>query len=228
MSKTPIVISLGGSLVAPVTGFDLKFLKDFRALATDLVRKGERLILVIGGGGPARKYQDAAKALGKTTPADLDWIGIMATRLNAQLVKQVLGRLAPLPVVTDPSKPPTKKVPVLVASGWKPGWSTDYDAALLAKKLGAKVVVNLSNIAYVYSADPKKDPNAVPLEALSWKHYRQIAGSKWSPGLNRPFDPIASALAAKTGLVVKVLDGKSLSNIRAALTGKKFKGTVIG
>jgi uridylate kinase len=224
----PIIISLGGSLIAPDAGIDLAFLAKFKKLLQARVRKGERFVVVCGGGSVARRYQQAAKALAPESSADLDWLGVMATRLNALLVKLAFGPLAPLPVVTDPSRPPKRPVPVLVASGWKPGWSTDYCAAMLAAKLGAKTVINLSNITYVYSADPKKDRSARPLERVSWPDFRKIVGRKWSPGLNRPFDPIASALGAKLGLTVKVVNGQSLRDVTAVIAGKPFKGTVIG
>jgi uridylate kinase len=224
----PIIISLGGSLIAPDSGIDLEFLAEFKELIEERVKNGERFIVVCGGGSVARRYQQAAKALAPESSADLDWLGVMATRLNALLMRLAFGKLAPLEVVTDPSKPPKRKVPVLVASGWKPGWSTDYCAAMLASKLGAKTVINLSNITYVYSADPKKDPKAQALENVSWPDFRKIVGSKWSPGLNMPFDPIASALGAKLGLTVKVVNGRSLKDAAAAISGKPFKGTIIG
>jgi uridylate kinase len=228
MIKVPTVISLGGSLIAPDSGIDLDFLAEFKKLLEGRVKNGERFVVVCGGGSVARNYQQVAAALAPESSADLDWLGIMATRLNASLVRLAFGKLAPLPVVTDPSKPPKRKVPVLVASGWKPGWSTDYCAALLASKLGAKTIINLSNITYVYSADPKKDPQAQALESVSWPDFQKIVGRKWSPGMNLPFDPIASALGAKTGLIVKVVNGRSLKDAAAAIAGKPFRGTTIG
>ena len=228
MKKVPIIISLGGSLIAPEGGTDLAFLAKFRKLLAARVRRGERFVLICGGGSVARQYQQAAAVLSPKSAVDLDWLGILATRLNAALVRSAFGRLAPLPVVTDPSRPSKQKVPVLVASGWKPGWSTDYCAAMLASKLGARTVINLSNITYVYSADPKKDPKAKPLRRVSWPDFRKIVGRKWRPGLNLPFDPIASTLGAKIGLTIKVVNGKSLKDVTAAISGKPFKGTIIG
>ena len=54
-----------------------------------------------------------------------------------------------------------------------------------------------------------------------------MAGDSWTPGMNLPFDPIASKLAADLGVTVKILDGKNLDNLARALDGKSFVGTTI-
>ena len=51
-------------------------------------------------------------------------------------------------------------------------------------------------------------------------------GSKWKPGLNMPFDPVAAKEAEKLKMKVVVI-GKDLSNLRKVLENKKFKGTLI-
>jgi uridylate kinase len=117
--------------------------------------------------------------------------------------------------------------PVAIAAGWKPGWSTDYCAVTLAQDYGISTVVNLTNIDQVYDHDPKKFPDAKPLSNLSWAEYRAMAGEKWVPGMNLPFDPIASKLADKHHVTVKILNGNNLSNVEKALNGEAFTGTVI-
>lgn len=228
MKKRPIIISLGGSLIAPKSGIDTDFLKKFKQLILRRVAKGERFILVCGGGATARQYQHAGMKLGGLTREDVDWLGIHSTRLNAHLVRAMFNGKAHAAVVTNPNDPPRFREPVLVASGWKPGWSTDYIAVLLANEFDAEVVLNLSDIDYVYSADPKKDKKAVPLECVSWKGFRKIVGNKWDPGANLPFDPVASKRGEKLGLTVKMVKGKSLKDVGAAIAGRRFKGTVIG
>ena len=85
----------------------------------------------------------------------------------------------------------------------------------------------MTNIDRVYTKDPKKYPDAKPINTISWKEYRDIAGDTWTPGLNLPFDPIASKLAESLGLTVKILNGKDLQNLGHALDGKPFVGTTI-
>ena len=230
------VLSLGGSIVAPPSGPDVGFLVDFRRRLEAWLSAApdRRVILVIGGGGPARSYQTALKdfraALGETGPCDeaLDWLGIAATKINAQLVKAAMGSLCADPVVTDPSAPLTFSGKVLVASGWKPGFSSDFDAVYLGERCGARTVLNLSNIAKVYTADPKIDPAATPIDSISWAEFRAMVGSTWTPGANLPFDPIASARADEAGMKVICAAGKDLDNVFRILDGAPFVGTVIG
>ncbi|MDA8426217.1 MAG: UMP kinase [Treponema sp.] len=227
------VLSLGGSIVAPERP-DPEFLRAFAALVREHLAEDpqRRFILVVGGGGPARLWQKAYRDCldGAESGSDeaQDWIGVMATRLNAQLVKAVFGELCPQEVVTDPSSVGLFMGRVLVAAGWKPGFSTDYDAVLLARKFGAERLLNLSNIAKVYTGDPRTDPAATPIDAISWKDFRAIVGEEWTPGKNLPFDPVASRLAAELRLEVVCAAGRDLDNLRAILSGRSFLGTVIG
>lgn len=224
------VISLGGSIVAP-DRVDVEFLKGFRAviaryLQTDPAR---RLILVVGGGAPARAYQRAYREIsGGGSDEEADWVGIAATRLNAQLLAAVFADYCTDPVATDPTVKVQFEGRVLVAAGWKPGFSTDYDAVLLAERFGADTVVNLSNIPQVYTSDPKIEPEARPIDAMTWGRFRELVGDRWKPGKNAPFDPIASKKAEELGLRVVVASGRELTNLSAILVGAAFLGTVIG
>ncbi len=229
------VISLGGSIVAPDT-VDVGFLRDFAALIQELLESDEtrRFILVTGGGSPARIWQNAYRevraALGEAADnEEADWIGVMATRLNARLVKAVLGDLCTDEVVTNPSDEHVRFTGrVLLAAGWKPGFSSDYDAVLLAERFKADAVINLSNIERVYTDDPKKNPAARPIDRISWEDFRAMVGDEWTPGKNTPFDPIASRHAHNISLPVICADGRNLPNLKKLLNGEPFLGTRIG
>lgn len=224
------VISLGGSIVAPDKP-DVGFLKEFLALSISWLEGDpeRRLILVVGGGGPAREWQKAYREASlRAEPEAQDWVGIMATRLNAQLVKALFGELCPREVVIDPTAVGVFPGRVLVAAGWKPGFSTDYDSVLLAELFGAGTIVNLSNIEKVYTADPKRDPSARPIDSIDWKDFRAMVGDEWVPGKNTPFDPVASRKAQELGLRVICAAGRDLPNLKAILEGRPFKGTLIG
>jgi uridylate kinase len=225
------VISLGGSIVAP-EGVDVGFLKEFAALIGELLRgdEGRRFVFVVGGGGPARSYQQAYRQICGDAAVDeeADWIGVMATRLNAQLVKAVMGKWCGDEVVIDPSKNVPFTTRVLLAAGWKPGFSSDNDAVLLAEQFKADAVINLSNIAQVYTDDPRKNPDAKPIDKISWKDFRAMVGDEWVPGKNVPFDPVASRHADKIGLKVICAAGRDLPNLRKLLLGEEFLGTQIG
>jgi len=221
------VLSLGGSLIAPKEGISPSFIKAFRDLVLKRTRRGSRFVVVCGGGATARAYQSAAKAAAPGLSQDeLDRVGIQATVLNARLMLAIFGRTAH-GVVTDPRVKLPMKAKVIIGAGWEPGCSTDYDALLLAKRIGAGTVINFSNIAYVYDRDPRKFPDARALKSMTWKQFRKLFGSHWSPGLNSPFDPIAAKAAERAGIRVIIADGRDLANIGRILDGKPFIGTVI-
>jgi len=239
MSKIS-VISLGGSLIIPPSGFKVQFLQDFKKLIVGLIKNGSsfaspaggassgtRFIIVCGGGATARQYQAAARAVGQLTADDVDWLGIHATRLNAHLMRAIFREWAHPVIVKDPTAKRVWREPVLIASGWRPGCSTDYDAVLLARQYGAREIFNLSNIDYVYDSDPRKNPAAKKFTNLTWTEFRKMFGGKWDPGANTPFDPVAARQAQKLNLTVHILNGVKLTEVRHALLGKKFKGTTI-
>jgi len=218
------VISLGGSIIIPEE-IDAIFLKRFREV---ILRLGQRRFLIIcGGGSICRTYQNIAREIADLSKADLDWIGIQATRLNAELVRSMFGRLAHHRVIHDPQEPIDTDRRVIVGAGFEPGSSTDLRAVQLARRFGADQVVNMSNIDYVYSADPKKDPHAKRLTRMSWPEFRRLVGNEWDPGLNMPFDPIASREAEAAGLKVAII-GNDIQNLERLLEGEPFQGTLIG
>ena len=225
------VLSLGGSIVAP-DKVDTAVLKSYYEsmkayLDEDRSRK---LILVCGGGAPARVYQNALKCVKPDClSSSLDWLGVKATHLNGELVRAVFSEYVSDSLVSNPLDDNIVfSGQVLVAAGWKPGFSTDTDAVYLARRFKSKLVVNLSNIAKVYTDDPRKNPDARPLDSISWDDFIAMVGTTWEPGKNTPFDPVASALAKESGMKVICADGKNIENTIAILTGKNYTGTVIG
>jgi len=225
-AKKLFVISLGGSLVFP-DEIDIRFLKNFKNLIARQIKRGGKFIFVVGGGKICRKYQKALREVANASVNDIEWLGIYTTKTNAELVRLSFGKLAYPNVASDPTKKTDFKQPILTASGWKPGASTDRVAIKLAETYGSKTVINLSNIDYVYTKDPRKFKDAKKITDISWAGFRQIVGNKWDPGKNLPFDPVAAKLAQNLGLRVIIANGKNLKNLQNILEGKKFQGTTI-
>lgn len=224
----PIVISLGGSLIVPSTGIDTMFLSAFSVFIRKKVSQGQRFFIVCGGGSTARQYIQGAKSVvGSVRDVDLDWLGIHTTRLNAHLLRTIFADIAhPRVIANYEKKITTVKQPVVIASGWKPGCSTDYDAVLIARDYGAPVLVNMSNITCVYDKDPNQFTDATPIHHTTWPQFSDMFGGPWTPGMNVPFDPLATKLAQQMGLTVYIV-GKDLDNLNLLLTDKPFTGTVI-
>ncbi|MDO8667914.1 MAG: UMP kinase [bacterium] len=227
MNKKTYIISIGGSLIVPPEGVDWHFLKDLRTLIIEEIKKGHKFFLIAGGGKTCRNYIAAASKVIEIDKEDLDWLGIHATRLNAQLLRTIFREQANLEIIKNPTIKLSSQKNIIVASGWKPGRSTDYVATILAKEYGVKTIINLSNIDYVYDKDPNKHKDAKIKLKMAWPEFRKLVGNKWSPGLNSPFDPVAAKKSSELGLEVVIMNGKNIKNLKNYLDGEKFKGTVI-
>jgi uridylate kinase len=227
-SKT-IIIALGGSIITPSAGkINIRFLKKFRKLILKFAKsKGYRFIIVAGGGKVTRIYQRAAARITKISFEDQDWIGIHATRLNAHLLRTIFKKEAYPTVLDNPQKPIGGNFPIIIAAGWRPGWSTDYISVLLAKRFKLKNFIDAGNIPFVYNKDLLKYKNATAIKKISWGNYRKLVGSKWIPGLPAPIDPIAARLAQKSKIRAIIIKGTDLKNFERLLSGKKFRGTLI-
>lgn len=217
------MLSIGGSIINPGE-IDRAFIRKLRSVLVSATRK-HRVGAVFGGGQPCRFYQTAARDLGVHGHDALDWIGIRTTQVNAEFMRFVLGPAAS-PVIAS-YYDPLPRHRIVVGAGEKPGSSTDLDTVFLAEKLHAKTIFNLSNIDYVYDKDPAKHSGAQPIKDLTWKEYVQRFLLVRTPGMHAPFDPTAVKRARKNGMTIIVLNGMNITNLKAALSGKPFNGTVI-
>lgn len=229
MSTKPktYILSLGGSLIAPPGGIDWKFLKEFRALILNEIKRDKRFFIITGGGTTCRIYNQAAKNVTNPLTEDLDWMGIQATHLNAYLLKSIFRTHAYDGIIKSPTEHVKSKRMIVVGGGWRPGWSTDFVATTIAQEYKIKTIINLSNIDYAYDKDPRKFKDAKKINQINWREFRKLVGDKWSPGLSTPFDPIASRQAENLKLKVIILNGKKIKNLKKCLDNKKFQGTVI-
>ena len=226
-----IVISVGGSLIFPDSGIDTEFLEELNTFIRNQLaqQKSRQFFLVAGGGTAARNYRDAGEqVIGHSlTREDLDWLGIHATRLNAQLIRTIFRDIAHPYIIKKYEIIRKVTEPVVVASGWKPGWSTDYCSVLLCEDYDITTVINLSNIDQVYDKDPNKFKDAKPIDRMTWDEMRELVGDEWKPGMHAPFDPVASQKAQELGVKVLVMNGNNFENVENAIDGKEFVGTVI-
>jgi len=228
-TKNVSVISLGGSLIAPESGINKPFLHSLQQLIRD--ETPERSFCIItGGGAVCRRYQHALDDLSDADDTARDWMGIHVTRMHGQFVRLILGDLAYPEVVLTPNTTADaiqEASVVIGAAGNTPGRSSDYEAVAVAEAVGADHLVNLSNISHIYDADPQVNPQAQPLDRLSWKQYKGVIPETWKPGLHTPFDPVSAEFAQDCGLEVAVMSGTPIDNLRDYLNNNDFTGSVI-
>jgi uridylate kinase len=222
-----ISISVGGSILVPDSA-DVDLVKRLAAL---LLKKAERhrLILVVGGGALARKYIESCRAMG-VDETFLDEVGIRATRLNAcVLLAAVIEKAYPkVADDLDEAVNASHRFPIVVMGGTHPGHTTDAVTVFAGEKAHADRILITTNVAGVYTADPKKDPSAKLLERLTPQQLVEIVGGMpHEAGSKGVIDPLGARLVARSKIVTYVLDGRDLKNLDAAIEGKKFRGSVI-
>ncbi|MBI4406373.1 UMP kinase [Candidatus Micrarchaeota archaeon] len=219
-----LIVSLGGSLLFRENAdFDLDYLKQIASIFAN-----KDLAVVVGGGRTAKKYVTAGREFG-AGEFECDTLAIRVTRMNARIITHALGEKAVYSANLTEAEAAAKNGKNPVLGGLLEGITTDAVSMLLAEKMGAKGVVNLSNIDYLYSGDPKTDKNAKKLEKIKHEELTQLAvdGDKRKARTNFPFDLVACRLAQRSNVELRFVDGKNLKEVEAALVGKQFKGTLV-
>lgn len=220
------VIALGGSVAFPQE-INTAFLKKFYLFIRKETKKGNKFIIVCGGGNVCRKYINAASKITRIPNEDRDWIGIHATRLNAHFLRTLFKEEAN-PVVFDKRFKIRSfgRYPIIIGSGWSPGWSTDFVSVQTAADFKINKIIILGKPDFVY-ADFGKEKKGKPIKKISWKNYFKLIPSKWTPGMHAPVDPVAARMAKKQNIEAVVAEGKDIINFGKILRGGKFKGTIL-
>ena len=226
VEERPVVLSLGGSILIQDQS-DASYLRALVSLLKEIART-RRLGVVVGGGRTARQYIQLGRELG-LTEIELDELGIEVTRLHARLLAQLLAPLAP-------GNPPTTIVeaaaslsthPMVILGGTEPGHTTDGVAAVLAERVRAERLVNATRTGGIFSADPAKDPAARRIDRLSLGEFRKMveAGGAGHAGQEFIFDRLGAERLHRARIPLAVVDGRDLTQLRAALLGEPFRGT---
>ena len=221
-----IVISLGGSILIPKLSENRisSYVPVLKAIA-----EHHRLFVVVGGGGAARDYIEAARKLG-VDEGTSDEIGILVTRLNATLLISALGDAA-YPKVAD-SHAEAKKFAesgkIVVMGGITPGQTTDAVAAVLAERVRASVFINATSVNGIYDKDPKKHKNAKRFDTLTPQQLLVIVSQiGLGAGSNNVLDIIAARIVERSHIPLVVLDGQVPENLSDAILKGKFTGTIV-
>ncbi|MFT4326433.1 MAG: hypothetical protein ACMXYK_02940 [Candidatus Woesearchaeota archaeon] len=220
------IIAYGGSIVCPKK-YDMVALKALSNVIN--IHTKDTFIIVIGGGYLARDLQKKSKI---TDPYAKDWVGIAATRINAEFVRKYLQsncKNVHPEILLEPKKVTGRKV--YIAGGWKPGASTDYDAIRFAKAYNAKKVYKISNISDILDVKPQyfdktKIHSYKKLKTISWSKINNLVGKEWIPGINTPLDPPAAKLGKELGKKEFSLYLGKKEDLEAMISGT-FKGTII-
>lgn len=189
----------------------------------------QKLYVVTGGGKIARYYIHVGRELG-ADESFLDEMGIEVTRLNARLLIVALGDHAyhVPPKNYDEALHAGRTHSIVVMGGVSPGITTDAVSALLAERVKAERLVNATSVDGAYTSDPAKVPEAVRIPKMSHKDLvALVSATPGGAGPNTVFDPVGARVLERSKISLAIVAGRDLPNLRDALEGKRFKGTIV-
>ncbi len=228
-----VLIKISGEALAgeKKTGYDFDFVQRVCESVKRCVENGVEVGIVIGGGNFWRGVKDGA---GKVERVSADRMGMLATCMNCLAVCDVfhqLGAKARVQTAVDiqgvgERYDTTKSIEymqegnvVLFAGGsGAPFFSPDTAAALRAAEIHADAILLAKNIDGVYSDDPRKNPEAVKFDAIS---YDEVLARRLAV-----MDSTATSLAMDNNIPVIVFALADPENIERVLRGEKVGTTV--
>lgn len=239
------VIKYGGSFVIPDKTYDESALEELSSLVKS--HENKQFVFIIGGGKLCRNINDAVDdllnyALAKDMDLKsiaFDELGIATTKINGRyvlrwLTKELGEEYVYQDIVDYPEVAPKTNKRVIIATGYKPGVSTDYDMMLLAKSYGASKAFKISNFPVVLDVKPEefdktKISTYTPLSSMTWNYMLNLVGKKFIAGGNYPLDPPSAILANE---IVKTIPDFTLyigekEQIEDMLSGNDFVGTIV-
>jgi uridylate kinase len=228
-----VLLKISGEALAGERGFGFDF-ETMGRIADEIqavVRSGAGLGLVIGGGNIVRGSQLSRMGMDRV---GADYMGMLGTVINALAVQDLLERRGiETRVMTairmeELAEPYIRRralahldkgrVVIFAAGTGNPYFSTDTAAVLRAIQIKAHVIIKATSVEGVYSADPKKDPNATFYEEIS---YRDVM-----LGELKVMDQTAVTLCKENALPLVVLNIHRPGAIVAAVQGERI-GTLV-
>ncbi|HEV8363246.1 MAG TPA: UMP kinase [Gemmatimonadaceae bacterium] len=228
-----ILLKLSGEALAGdrAFGFDFDKVGQFADEVAEVVRLGCEVGLVIGGGNIVRGSQLATMGMDRVTA---DYMGMLGTVINALALQDVLEkknvdtRVLTAIRMEELAEPYIRRralrhlekgrLLIFAAGTGNPYFSTDTAAALRAIQIKADVMIKATSVDGVYSADPKKDPNAKRYETIS---YRDVMLEELGV-----MDQTAVTLCKENRLPLIVLNIHEHGAVERAVRGERV-GTIV-
>ena len=232
-----ILLKLSGEMLGGVAGkgLDMQRIEDFCRETIEVSQRGVEVAVVIGGGNIMRGDQ-AVRESGLTRRASADYMGMLATLINALALQDVLESMGAATRVLSAIEARAvcepyirrrairhlekKRIVILAGGTGHPYFSTDTTAALRALELHAEVLLKATKVDGVYSADPIVNPKATRYSKLS---YQDVVQRRL-----HVMDTTAVALCMENRLPILVFSVQKPGNIMRAITGEgKRIGTLV-
>lgn len=221
-----IVLRLGGSVLASPVNIDL--ISRYAEIVQTLRKENHELVVIIGGGKLAREFIDIARKL-RLDEKDQDKLAILISRVYAQLFLSKIAKQKEKKIVTTLEKVLfyLNKEKLVVMGGLKPGITTDTVAALVAKKIGANLIVKGTNQDGVFNKDPRGNSDAIKIDDLTFLELSTILQeTRHKAGIHQIVDPEALKILRNQNITFIIVNGFTPNNILKAVNGEKI-GTKI-
>src|SRR6201992_2379642 len=212
-------------------GLDLKTLDLVAADIAEVVSRGIGCCLVVGGGNISRVRTMARKAMER---ASADYMGMLATVMNALALQSALEKIGvhtrvqsaiPMDAVCEPyirrralRHLEKGRVVIFAAGIGNPFFTTDTTGALRAAEMGCDALFKGTSVDGVYTADPKKDPDAKRYETLS---YQEVLAKDL-----RVMDTSAVSLMRDNHIPIVVFSIRERGNLLKVLKGEGVFTTI--
>ncbi len=219
-----VVVKLSGSVFNLE---DLEEIKGYAELFKGLSSDGIQAVVIAGGGREARRYIDAARALG-ADESSLDEFGIDVSRLNARLLIHALGDYAYPYVPRDLQEVgiAVESNKVVVTGGLHPGQSTNATSALIAERVKASIFINATDVDGIYTADPRLDKDARLIKRIEVKELlTMLMDERFNAGTYELMDIVALKVIERSKIPTRVIKASS-RNIKMVIDGEDV-GTYI-
>ncbi|TAL35182.1 UMP kinase [Phenylobacterium sp.] len=196
-----------------------------------VARAGVQICVVVGGGN---FFRGAALAEAGMERASADYMGMLATIMNALALQSSLEKVGvftrvqsaiPMEAVCEPyirrravRHLEKGRVVIFAAGVGAPFFTTDSGAALRAAEMGCEALYKGTSVDGVYTADPKKDPNAQRYETLS---YQDVLAKNL-----KVMDPSAVSLMRDNHIPIVVFDIRERGNLLKVLNGEGVFTTI--
>jgi uridylate kinase len=211
--------------------FDAERTDGFVSQIKEVSKSGIQIAIVVGGGNILR---GAVQSLAKHNRSRVDYMGMLATVINALALKNALEKMSvESEVMTSLAMGPIAelftrrkaieyleegKILILGGGTGNPFFTTDTAAALRAAEIGADIVLKGTKVDGVYDADPVLNQDAGMIESLSYTDFLEKN--------LRVMDSAAVALCRENEIPIKVFNILQSGNLKKALEGKKV-GTIV-
>src|SRR3954463_6926265 len=192
---------------------------------------GVQIGLVIGGGNIFRGLQGSKRGVDRTTG---DYMGMLSTVINGLAIMDCLEKMGvntrvqsaiPMNQIAEPfilrramRHLDKGRVVIFVAGTGNPYFSTDTTAALRASEMHADIILKATKVDGVYDKDPKKYPDAVKFEQVT---FTEVLKQRLSV-----MDSTAFSLCMDNNVPILVFDLNDEHAIRKAILGEKI-GTLV-